>query len=325
MATLCLFALLIVLFVGWQITRPLPVLTDKSYTLERGQNAYDFAEFLENDGVLDSKRMFILTTRWGGFERNLKAGEYQFPESASILTILGLLEEGSSVNYPITIIEGWTFRNILDLIWSKDNIEPTLAGLSDREILDTLKIPVNNPEGWFFPDTFHYTAGDTDASILLTAYESMRSILNEEWENRAFGLPYKTPYEVLIAASIIQKESYLHSEYSIISGVIINRIKRKMRLQMDPTVIYGMGDKYKGKLLKRHLKQDTPYNTYTRRGLPPTPIAMPGRAAIHAAFHPAHTDALYFVAQGDGSHKFTNTLDAHNRAVREMRKRSKKN
>ncbi len=322
---MCFITLIATVFVGFNLTRPSPVLDEKVYVLKRGQNATDFAEMLEREGVLSSKFFFILTARWGQFERKLKAGEYKIPPGASILEILDILVVGDAVEYPITFIEGWTFQQMLQEIWSKKNIEATLVNLSDKAILEQINIPADHPEGWFFPDTYHYNLGETDASILLKSYTRMLEILNEEWSNRDPNILYSIPYEGLIVASIIQKESYLHKEFPVISGVIVNRLKKRMRLQMDPTVIYGMGQDFNGNLLRKHLKTDHEYNTYTRHGLPPTPIAMPGRAAIHAALHPAETKALYFVARGDGSHQFSETLRAHNKAVRQLKNYKKKN
>ena len=310
---------IIALALGWQITRPLQIPEDRIYTLEIGHNASDLAKTLAKDGILSETRSLVWTAYLGGFDRRLKAGEYRFEPNSSILSILNYVVEGKSVTYTVRFIEGWTFRDYLGELNSKDNIDHTLAGVEYENILDELGIEPEFPEGWFFPDTYNYTTGQTDAKLLQTSYSAMKRALNEEWENRKSDLPYDTPYEALIVASIIQKESQVESEFPLVSGVIVNRLQQGMRLQMDPTVIYGLGGLDRP-LNKSELTKDTPYNTYTRRGLPPTPISMPGGAALRAAVQPTDTSALYFVARGDGTHQFSDTLDEHINAVREYRK-----
>ncbi len=317
--SLMMFVLALIL--AYLFLRPLHISESEIYTLEPGSNALDLAKELADSGVIAHTAPLVLAARLGNYDRHLKAGEYQFMPHFSVLEVLDHVVEGVSVPKPIRFIEGWTFRDYLDELQTKPNLELTLSQVPDEDIMQTLGIPESHPEGWFFPDTYFYVAGQSDADILKSAYDAMHKKLHEQWDNRASSLPYDTPYEALIAASIIEKETGVPSEYPIIGGVIVNRLRKGMRLQMDPTVIYGLDD-FDGTLLRAELDTDTPYNTYTRHGLPPTPIAMPGLMAIRAATQPTETDALYFVARGDGTHRFSRTLDEHIEAVREYRRRS---
>ena len=314
-----LLVFLVVLFIGHQITRPLEIPEDRVFTFKPGQNAADLARILQEDGIFRYSPLVILTAKLGNFERKLKAGEYHFKSEFNLLAVLTHIVEGKSIVYPVRFIEGWTFKNYLTELRSKSNLEHTLADVEFEDILDALQIPQKHPEGWFFPDTYVFNSGQSDAKILRTAYEAMHTALEKEWNQRRPDLPYKTAYEGLIVASIIQKESSAVSEYPVIAGVIVNRLKKGMRLQMDPTVIYGLGG-LDSPIRRSHLNTDSPYNTYTRHGLPPTPISMPGLDALKAAARPADTSALYFVSRGDGTHKFSDTLDEHLVAVREYRK-----
>ena len=314
-----LLVLLVALFIGHQITRPLEAPEDRVFTFKPGQNAADLARILQEGGIFRYSPLVILTAKLGNFERKLKAGEYRFESDFNLLAVLAHIVEGKSVVYPVRFIEGWTFKDYLTELRSKSNLEHTLADVEFEDILDTLQIPQKHPEGWFYPDTYIFSSGQSDAKILQTAYDAMHTALEREWNQRRSDLPYKTAYEGLIVASIIQKESSAVSEYPVIAGVIVNRLRNGMRLQMDPTVIYGLGG-LDSPIRKSHLNTDSPYNTYTRHGLPPTPISMPGLDALKAAARPADTSALYFVSQGDGTHKFSDTLDEHLVAVREYRK-----
>ena len=306
------------LFAGYEITRPLHISNDRIYTLEQGQNVSDFARKLTADGYVKNSKIVIWTARLGNIDRKFKAGDYRFNPDDNLLNVLDIIVNGRSITYSVQFIEGWKFSDFLEILRSKSNIKHTLADVPYDEILRTLQIAQEHPEGWFFPDTYNYSSGESDAAILHTAYDNMKRTLEGEWENRRPDLPYRTAYEGLIVASIIQKESNVIAEYPIIAGVIVNRLRKRMRLQMDPTVIYGLSE-FDGILKKSHLNTDTPYNTYTRYGLPPTPIAMPGLEALRAAANPADTSALYFVAQGDGTHKFSDTIDEHIKAVRAYR------
>ena len=314
-----LLVFLVALFIGHQITRPLEIPEDRVFTFKPGQNAADLARILQEDGIFRYSPLVILTAKLGNFERKLKAGEYHFKSEFNLLAVLAHIVEGKSVVYPVRFIEGWTFKDYLTELRSKPNLEQTLASVEFENILEVLQIPEKFPEGWFFPDTYVFNSGQSDAKILRTAYEAMRTALEKEWNQRRSDLPYKTAYEGLIVASIIQKESSAVSEYPVIAGVIVNRLRKGMRLQMDPTVIYGLGG-LDSPIRRSHLNTDSPYNTYTRHGLPPTPISMPGLDALKAAVRPADTSALYFVSRGDGTHKFSDTLDEHLAAVREYRK-----
>lgn len=316
-----LLAFVVTLYVGWQITKPLNISPERIYHYESGQNISQFAENLNLDGYLDNTDLFIWTAQVGGIDRVLKAGEYSFKSDYSVLGVLDHLVQGKSVSYPIQFIEGWTFQDYLDELRTKSNIKHTFAELSHTQIVDQLGIAESSPEGLFFPDTYRYTSGRTDSSILKKAYDTMQEILQTEWETRQGQLPFKTPYESLVAASIIEMESRVAEEFPLVASVIVNRLNRGMKLQMDPTVVYGLNG-LNIPLNRKHLAKDTPYNTYTRFGLPPTPISMPGMAAIKAALNPADSSALYFVARGDGTgtHKFSDTYDEHIIAVRAYRK-----
>jgi UPF0755 protein len=246
----------------------------------------------------------------------VKAGEYQLKGAMTPIEVLDKLVKGQVVQHQITLVEGWTVKQLLQALAAEKKLEHKLTGLTPAEILIRLGKENRHPEGLFFPDSYQFTSGTTDVDILQRSYQRLSTILDEEWSQRAKDLPYKTAYEALIMASIIEKETGQASERSEIAGVFVRRLNKRMRLQTDPTVIYGLGDSYKGNIRRKHLKQPTPYNTYVIRGLPPTPIAIVGREAIHAALHPKAGDSLYFVAKGDGSHFFSDTLGQHNQAVR---------
>jgi UPF0755 protein len=219
------------------------------------------------------------------------------------------------VEYPLKIVEGWSFKQVLEALHAAPKLTHSLQGLGPKQIMAMLGYPNVHPEGRFFPDTYYYPSGMSDLLILQRAYQKMEKILDEEWEARAGDLPVRTRDEALTLASIVEKETGKPEERGLIAGVFVQRLRTGMKLQTDPTVIYGLGDKYKGNITLAHLRTPTPYNTYTRKGLPPTPIAMPGREAIHAALNPENTRALYFVSRGDGSHVFSETLEQHNAAV----------
>ncbi len=235
--------------------------------------------------------------------------------------VLDLLISGRVIQYPITLVEGWTFRQAVAAILANGRFGNDLAGQSDADLMTALGRPGEHPEGRFFPDTYSFPRRTTGVDVLRRALQRMDQVLAEEWAGRADGLPLRTPYEALTLASIIEKETGLVAERPEIGGVFVRRLEQGMRLQTDPTVIYGMGERFDGNIRRADLQEATPYNTYVIPGLPPTPIALPGRAAIHAALHPVPGDSLYFVARGDGGHVFSATLDQHNRAVREYQLR----
>jgi UPF0755 protein len=247
----------------------------------------------------------------------LHAGEYALTPGISPRGMIEMMAAGKVVQHQFTIVDGWTFRQLRLALANEPGLEQTLPGLDDSTILQRLGMEETHPEGWFLPETYAWVKGDSDFLILQRANTAMRKALDRLWPGRDPAVPLKTPYEALILASIIEKETGIGHERAQISGVFARRLRIGMRLQTDPTVIYGIGESYDGNIRRRDLETDTPYNTYTRGGLPPTPIALPGLAAIEAALHPEGGNALYFVAFGDGSgrHEFSATLEEHNRAV----------
>lgn len=273
------------------------------------------ANQLVTQGVLREPWRFILLAKLLNKEQYLQAGSYTLNKNVSPYQLLLSLNYGKATQGSVTFIEGRTFAQMREKLAKNDAVKQTTTALSDREIMQLLGSRYTTPEGLFFPDTFYFNRHTPDIALLKISYDSMQAKLNKAWQTRDPNLPYKDSYEALIMASIVEKETGKPSERPMIAGVFINRMRFGMRLQTDPTVIYGMGVKYDGNIRKKDLLTDTPYNTYTRGGLPPTPIAMPGMASIEAALHPAETKALYFVGKGDGSHEFSNNLNEHNRAV----------
>lgn len=290
------------------------------YELSRGESLGHVTADLGARGVLRHPRGLSLYARLSEQTR-VHAGEYQLNPGLTPLTLLEQLNEGDVVLHQVTLIEGWTFAQALMALHAEEAIEAKLEGLSQTEQLSLLGIDVEHPEGWFFPDTYRFARGTTDVDILRRAHQAMRDQLEQLWPQRAEGLPYDSPYEALIMASLIERETGAPWERETIAGVFVRRLESGMRLQTDPTVIYGMGDRYEGRITRRDLRAPTPYNTYTISGLPPTPIALPGRGALAAALNPAPGTAVYFVAKGDGTHVFSDTLEEHNRAVREYQLR----
>lgn len=291
--------------------------------IAKGSSLYALASQLNEMELIRWPRVWVRYAQLSE-QTQIKAGEYQLPENVSPKELLQLFNKGEVIQYPITLVEGFTFRELLAHIHTHERIVPTLLGLNDREIIQALALDIEHLEGWFFPDTYRWTAGDSDASILLQAHRKMRAVLAEEWQQRAQDLPYDNPYEALIMASIVEKETGAAFERDLIAGVFVRRLQSGMRLQTDPTVIYGMGENYRGNITRKDLKTATAYNTYVIKGLPPTPIAMPGREAIHAALHPAAGSALFFVARGDGTHVFSDTVEEHNKAVRQYQLKRKR-
>ena len=268
------------------------------------------------------KLWFKILARQLGLITQLKAGEYLLPVGQTPTEFLLLLSRGITRQHSITFPEGWTFKQIRQTLSADKDLKLTLTGISDSEILQQIGSTYTHPEGLFFPDTYRFEKSTTDLAILQRAYQKMQQVLAQQWVNKEEGLPIKTAYEALILASIVEKETGVSSERPAIAGVFTHRLNKGMRLQTDPTVIYGMGESYQGNIRKKDLQTLTPYNTYKINGLPPTPIAMPGVEAIHAVLHPAKGSSLYFVANGDGSHNFSATLSEHNRAVQAyLRKR----
>jgi UPF0755 protein len=258
--------------------------------------------------------------------KKLKTGEYELTPGLTIPKILALFVQGKTKQHTITFPEGWSFKDVLHEIEKNPNLEHTLNGVDFAKVMTKLTsdttVPVS-PEGLLFPDTYFFEKHTTDLSLLKRAYDKMQSVLQQEWLNKAEGLPFKTPYEALTLASIVEKETGAVAERPIIAGVFIRRLEQNMLLQTDPTVIYGMGESYQGDIKSKDLTTATPYNTYVISGLPPTPIAMPGRDALYAVLHPDKGDSLYFVARGDGTHEFSATLKDHNSAVDKFQRNKK--
>lgn len=284
--------------------------------IPRGTSLRGLAQDLAARGLLERPYYFIALAYQRGDQTRIKAGEYALTPPLTPGSLLSLLISGRVIDYPVTFIEGWTFRQAVAAVDAVAAFTGPLGDLDDATLMRQLGRPGEHPEGRFFPDTYRFARGTARLEIMRRALERMDRILAEEWDARAPNLPLATPYEALILASIIEKETAVPAERTEVSGVFVRRLRRGMRLQTDPTVIYGMGERYEGRIRRADLREATPYNTYVIQGLPPTPIALSGRASIHAALHPADGDALYFVARGDGSHVFSATLDAHNRAVR---------
>ncbi|WP_299013886.1 endolytic transglycosylase MltG [uncultured Photobacterium sp.] len=246
----------------------------------------------------------------------IKTGTYLVPNKGTFRDVLALIASGKEHQFAITLLEGDRFADWLSLLSEAPAVVHETAGMSEVEIAKAIGADVSKLEGYLLPETYHYTAGTSDLELLKRAYQQMTNLLSEAWEGRDEGIPLKNPYEALIMASIIEKETAVDNERTVVSSVFMNRLNKGMRLQTDPTVIYGMGDKFDGNIRKRDLRTPTPYNTYTIFGLPPTPIAMPSKASVLAAVKPENSSYYYFVADGKGGHKFSKTLNEHNRAVR---------
>ena len=290
------------------------------FDVKQGQSVRQVALELEGAGLISSAQGFVVLARVLGRAGQIKAGSYEANSKVSPLGLLDKLTRGQFTMGQIRFTEGWTFRQLRAALNDDPALRHDTKDLTDGAILERIGAQEAQPEGLFFPDTYHFAAGTSDLTILRQAYAKMRLVLTSAWERRAPRLPFATPYEALILASIVEKETGVPSERDVIAAVFINRLKKGMRLQTDPSVIYGLGERFDGNLRKRDLQNDQPYNTYTRYGLPPTPIALPGQASIHAALQPANSKSLYFVSRGDGTHHFSDTLAEHNRAVGEFQK-----
>lgn len=292
-------------------TAPTPL----QFSLKTGSSLRAAAQQMAAAGVLAAPDRFVLLARALGEAANIKAGSYEIDGPVTPLGLLRKITEGDYTQDTATLIEGWTFRQVRRALDEHPALRHDTAGMDNAEILVHLGIGGPSPEGWFFPDTYHFSSGSSDLAILRRAHQLMRGHLAAQWEKRAPNLPLASPYDALILASIIEKETGAAADRGMIAAVFVNRLRIGMRLQADPTVIYGMGNAFDGNLRRRDLAADTPYNTYTRTGLPPTPIAIPGLASLAAALNPAASDAMYFVARGDGTSHFSRTLGEHERAV----------
>jgi len=294
--------------------------TPLEFSLKQGSSLRSGAKQLTEIGVLDDPWSFIVMARVLGKAGEIKAGNYEFTNNLTPYRLLTKLTNGDVTMKEIAFIEGWTFNQLRKALDDYPGIRHDSANLSDEEILKRIGATENTAEGLFFPDTYFFNDGMSDLTILKRAYRTMESNLATVWETRAKDLPFSDTHQALIMASIVEKETAQASERRMVAAVLINRLRLGMKLQADPTVIYGLGDKFDGNLRKRDLTGDTIYNTYTREGLPPTPIALPGLASIQATLNPADTKALYFVSRGDGTSHFSNSLEEHNRAVTKYQK-----
>ena len=301
--------------------------TGVDFEIAAGSSFGRISRDLAERGIISNARLLRAYARWTGDASEVQAGDYRIMPG---VTPKGLLEQFTSGDvklYSFTIIEGWNRWDLLKALHDQPELDASLTDEDWPAFLESLGAATQNPEGLFLPETYRFPRATTDRAMLKQAYEQMQATLNDEWSQRAEGIAVNSPYEALILASIVEKETARADERARIAGVFTRRLQKRMRLQTDPTVIYGIGPGFDGNLRRRDLRTDTPYNTYTRRGLPPSPIAMPGRAAINAALHPADGDELYFVATGigDGSHKFSATKDEHDAAVAEYLRQLRKN
>ncbi len=287
------------------------------FELKRGTSLYRLAAELEAQGWIESADRFRLWLRFFAPDTPVQAGYYHLPAGLTQAGLMQQLSRGAVQSFELRWVEGATVKQLLAALAAAPHIEKTLPLDEPRAVARALGIAETSLEGLLFPAVYSYHRGTRDLDLLRQAESKLRQVLEEEWQQRQSGLPYKTPYEALIMASIIEKETGLAEERAEIAGVFVRRLQKGMRLQTDPTVIYGLGERYQGNLRRGHLREPTPYNTYVIPALPPTPIAAVGREAIHAALHPAEGKSLYFVARGDGSHQFSRTLAEHNRAVRQ--------
>ena len=304
-------------YAAWYVTTPVAVAKlPVEFEIPPGTRFRSAAARIEASGIAVGRLQFELLAR--GLERaqDVKAGSYEIATAPTPLELLDKLTRGDVTQADVRFIEGWTFRQLRNALDSNTFLKHDTQGMTDAQLLQKLNATETHPEGLFFPDTYLFSKGTSDLSVLRRAYKSMQRHLAQEWEARAADAPYRTPYEALIMASIVEKETGRADEREMIAGALVNRLRTGMLLQVDPTVIYGLGEAFDGNLKKIHLQTDGPYNSYMRPGLPPTPIAAAGLASLRAALKPAKTDALYYVARGDGSSAFSRTLEEHNRAVR---------
>jgi UPF0755 protein len=302
---------------GSFVLRPLDFAGEvRELDIERGASLRSVARRLHEAGVLPDAWRFELLGRVSGRDSGLKAGSYQLDANWSALELLNAITGAAAVRLDrIAFVEGWTFRQLRAALDAHPSLRHDTAALADAQVLQLLDIARPSPEGLFFPDSYYFPKGTTDLSVLRRAALRMETMLAEQWARRSEGLPIRDAYEALIVASIVEKETGLEADRPLVAAVLLNRLRKGMRLQTDPTVIYGLGEGFDGNLRRRDLEADSPYNTYVRSGLPPTPIAMPGLASLAAAVQPAASSALYFVARGDGSSHFSESLSEHNRAV----------
>ena len=322
-AALCAFiaATLVAGAAAWWLWRPLTLASPVvELSIEPGMTPREVAQGWVAAGVATSPDLLYEWFRWSGQARRIRAGSYAVEPGTTPRQLLDKMVQGDEQLETVRLIEGWTFRQFRQALAQAPHLRPATASMSEAELMQALGRPGVAPEGRFFPDTYRYSRGVSDLTVLKRAHQSMQQRLETVWASRETGLPLQTAEEALILASIVEKETGRAADRGRIAGVFVNRLRIGMPLQTDPTVIYGLGDAFDGNLRKRDLQADTPWNTYTRRGLPPTPIAMPGLAALRAAVQPEVSKDLYFVARGDGSSVFSPTLEAHNRAVNQYQR-----
>ncbi|OGB54167.1 MAG: aminodeoxychorismate lyase [Burkholderiales bacterium RIFOXYD12_FULL_59_19] len=314
------FFLLLALALGgwalWWVSHDLALITPTlDLSVEPGTTPRGVAQAAVESGVQTSPEMLYWWFRLSGQARQIKAGSYELETGLTPYRLLSKLTRGEEALRSVTLVEGWTFKQLRATLLKEEHLKPDSKGLDNAVIMEKLGQSGRHPEGRFYPDTYTYAKGSSDLKLLLRAMHAMDKHVTQAWQLRAADTPLKTPEDLLILASIVEKETGQVSDRAMVASVFNNRLRLGMMLQTDPTVIYGLGERFDGNLRRRDLLADTPWNTYTRTGLPPTPIAMPGKASLMAAAQPASSQALYFVARGDGSSQFSDSLDAHNRAV----------
>jgi UPF0755 protein len=318
-----LIFLLPFLYAFYLLQAPLNIPENTTIEVLSGQTLGHVDRKLTQQKILPAAKILTLYMRAIGMEKSLKAGEYALPTNTNIIMLADILVSGKSIEYQVTLVEGLTIKEVLIHL---NTVETLMSDVSIDQLpslMEQLGQSVN-PEGMFYPDTYNYVKGTKVSSLLKQSNEKLERVLAQEWDGREKNLPYKNAYEALIMASIVEKETGQPNERSEIAGVFVRRLNKRMRLQTDPTVIYGLFDEYKGNITRKHLRQYTPYNTYKIPALPPTPIALAGREAIRAALHPKKGESIYFVAKGDGSHYFSSTLAEHQKAVQKYQIRSRK-
>jgi UPF0755 protein len=306
---------------AWAAWHPLPLPQPMyAFSVKPGATMRSVARDLSGAGIIPAAWVLAGLARATGVDRTIKAGNYEIAAGTTLTGLLAKLTQGDVTQAAFTIVEGWSFRDLRAALKNNADVKTTLLDTADAEVMQRIGASEPQPEGLFFPDTYFFASGTTDTALLARAYRTMQERLAAAWSGRAPGLPLASPYQALTLASIVEKETGRAADRPLIAAVLVNRLRQGMRLQTDPTVIYGLGERFDGNLRKRDLDTDQAYNTYTRDGLPPTPIALPSQASLDAVLHPPETPYLYFVARGDGSSEFSSSLADHNRAVAKYQK-----